>query len=155
MLQCYCQITTTRIVIIALIKSPFGYRKYKSFKYKKIGYRKIRYLCITEQIFIADVYHVCKLNTVVSSVQRCPGKNTTSGNAACSICYILQVKIVFLIIPLGLNLRFSLKFKVFLRCILSGWNSPPLPTSDSCQWFRVLIRYVSRNIEEQFLCGRH
>ena len=87
--QCYCQITTTHIVIIAFINSTFGYRKYKSFKYKKIGYHNSRCPCITGKIFIADVHHVCKLNTVVSSVQRCPGKNTTSGNAACSICYIL------------------------------------------------------------------
>ena len=88
MLQCCCQINTTHIVIIAFTNSTSGYRKYRSFKYKKIEYHHNRslYFC---KIFIADVHHVGKLNTVVSSVLRSPGKNTTSGNAVCSIYYIL------------------------------------------------------------------
>ena len=45
----------------------------------------------------------------------------------------------------GVSLPFSLKFKVFLCCILSDWNSPPLPTSDTCQWTKFLVRYVSKN----------
>ena len=53
--------------------------------------------------------------------------------------------LVYCLIPFGVTLHFSVKFKVFLQCALSDWNSPPLPSSDTSQWIKFLVRYVSRN----------